>query len=178
MQSTGFCDRLGPDHFLMEDLAIGYLFYKMLDPAICIYECDVRAFQECQNLPKRTYPIDIPLHTDIPPDSIASISAQTLQERLRNGDTPPLVIDVREPREFKQGHIPYSQLVPLPKLLSETLDLPLPFDHDIVLVCRSGRRSTRAAYVLQNKGYRNVCILQGGILGWETAGYLEAVKFH
>ncbi|HXV97705.1 MAG TPA: SulP family inorganic anion transporter, partial [Anaerolineae bacterium] len=54
MESTGFCDQLGRDHFLPEDQAIEYIFHKILDPAICIYECDVRAFQECQNLPKRS----------------------------------------------------------------------------------------------------------------------------
>ena len=177
MQSTGFYDQLGPDHFLMEDLAIGYIFYKILDPAICVYECNVRAFKECQNLPKRVYPVDIPRHTDIPPNSIASISAEALYQKLHDGATPRLVvIDVREPREFKQGHIPNSQLVPLPKLLSEKSDLPLPPDYEIVLVCRSGRRSVRAAYVLQNKGYHRVSVLQGGILAWETAGLLEAVE--
>lgn len=177
MQSTGFYDQLGPDHFLMEDLAIGYLFHRILDPAICIYECPVRAFKECQNLPKRSYSIEIPLHTDIPPDSIASISPVALHQKLQNGDTPSLlVIDVREPREFKQGHIPQAQLIPLPKLLSETSDFPVPPDHEIVLVCRSGRRSVRAAHVLQNKGFHKVYVLQGGILGWETAGLLEAVE--
>jgi SulP family sulfate permease len=51
MESTGFRDQLGADHFLQEDHAVEHLFYKILDPAICIYECDVRAFKECQNLP-------------------------------------------------------------------------------------------------------------------------------
>ncbi|MEW5958897.1 MAG: sulfate permease [Chloroflexota bacterium] len=174
MQSTGFFDELGIDHFLMEDLAIGYLFYKILDPAICIYECNVRAFKECQNLPKRAYPVEIPLHTHIPADSIPSISAEALYARLHNGGTPPMIIDVREPREFKRGHIPEAQLIPLPDLLTDQWDLPV--DCEIVLVCRSGRRSTRAAHIMKNKGYRHLWVLQGGILAWETAGLLEAVE--
>ncbi len=173
MQSTGFCDQLGADHFLVQDEAIEYLFRKILDPAVCIYECNERVFRECQNLPKRTYPLDIPLHTDIPADSIASISVQKLRQKLRNGDPPPLVIDVREPYEFKRGHIPQAQLMPLPKILSDTSDLP--DNREIVLVCRSGRRSTRAAYMLQNKGYHDIRILRGGILAWEAAALLEAI---
>ena len=46
----------------------------------------------------------------------------------------------------------------------------------LVLVCRSGRRSMRAAELLQAKGYTNVLILQGGMLAWEAAGLLEAME--
>jgi SulP family sulfate permease len=173
MKSTGFYDYLGADHFLSEDTALQYLFHRILDPAICIYECDVKVFQECQNLPKPVNPIDIPLHTDIPPDSIAGIAPRDLWEKLRGEPVQPLVLDVREPREFKQGHIPQAKLRPLPKLLSDSLDLPL--DHEIVCVCRGGRRSTRATYMLQNRGYRQVRVLEGGMLAWEAAELLEAI---
>jgi SulP family sulfate permease len=155
-----------------EDEAIPHLFHKVLDPAICIYECEVRAFKECQNLPKRAYPVEIPLHTDIPKSSVAELSPQTLWEQLRDG-AAPLVIDVREPREFKRGHIPQARLVPLPKLLSETSVLPN--DHPIVFVCRGGRRSTRAAYTLGQRGYENVAVLRGGMLAWEASNLLQAI---
>jgi SulP family sulfate permease len=175
MKSTGFYDYLGPAHFLSEDEAIPYLFYKTLDPAICIYECEVRAFKECQNLPKRIIEsAEVPPHTEIPPESVASITPQALWEKLRNSENEiPLVIDVREPREFRLGHIPQAQLIPLPKLLSDTSDLPA--DREIVVVCRGGRRSTRATYALQNRGCQKVWVLQGGMLAWEAAGLLEAI---
>jgi rhodanese-related sulfurtransferase len=48
-------------------------------------------------------------------------------------------------------------------------------DNEMVVVCRGGRRSTRATYFLQNKGYKNVRVLRGGMLAWEQAGLLEAV---
>jgi SulP family sulfate permease len=173
MKSTGFYDHLGADHFLSEDTAVQYLFHRILDPAICIYECDVKVFLECQNLPKPIYAPDIPLHTDIPPDSIAGVTPRELWEKLRREPDPPVVIDVREPREFKQGHIPQAQLKPLPRLLSDPLNLPL--DHEIICVCRGGRRSTRATHMLQNQGYRQVRVLKGGMLAWESAGLLEAI---
>jgi SulP family sulfate permease len=178
MKSTGFYNQLGPGHFLEEEVAISYLFHKILDPVVCIYECPNRAFIECQNLPKRNYPI----HLDIPgytPNgdignitNIGAISPHELRQKLR-GDHPPIVIDVRERREFKRGHIPQAQLIPLPKIISDPLTLPR--DQEIVLVCRSGRRSVRAACSLQHKGCHHITILQGGMLAWETAGLLEAI---
>lgn len=173
MRSTGFYNHLGADHFLSEDQAIGHLFYKVLDPAICIYECQVRVFEECQNLPKRSYPLEIPLCTDIPTEYAPTITPQKLWELLRNGGSLLQVIDVREPREFEQGHVPESKLVPLSQLVTDNWELPK--HNEIVLVCRSGRRSVRAAYVLKQKGYQNIRILQGGILAWEAAKLLEAV---
>lgn len=173
MKSVGFYDKLGKDHVLVEDEAIGYLFHKILDPAICIYECTVRAFNECQNLPKQHYSFDLPLYTGIPNGNICEISAQELRQKLRNKTTSPLIIDVREPREFKGGHIPEAQLLPLPNLLSKTANLN--GEREVVFVCRSGRRSRRAAQVLKNQGRSDVSILQGGMLAWEAARYLEAV---
>ena len=54
MKAFGFVERLGEDHFLEKDDAISYLFYHVLDTDFCIYECDVRVFAECQNLPPRS----------------------------------------------------------------------------------------------------------------------------
>jgi SulP family sulfate permease len=172
MKSTRFYNYLGADNFLSEDTAITHIFHSIIDPAICIYECEVRTFKECQNLPKRTYPVDIPLHTDIPKDTVNGISPRALWQQLHQ-DTLPLIIDVREPREFRQGHIQQAQLMPLPTLYSNASDLP--HDRPIIFVCRSGRRSTRAAYMLHNRGYNNAAILQGGMLAWESAGLLEAI---
>ena len=63
MESAGFVAFIGESHFLPEDDAIGHLFYHVLDPVVCIYECPVRAFKECQNLPKLTLPITL---TNVP----------------------------------------------------------------------------------------------------------------
>jgi SulP family sulfate permease len=172
MQSTGFYDRLGEDHFLSEDRAVSYLFHKIIDPAICIYECEVKIYKECQNLPKQIYRGQIPLHTDIPKESVVSTTPRDLWTQLHD-DRPPLVIDVREVREFRRGHVPAAILMPLPKLLLDGAELP--FDRHIVFVCRGGRRSTRAAYMLHSRGYENVSVLQGGMLAWEAAGLLEAI---
>jgi SulP family sulfate permease len=173
-ETTGFYNNLGDSCFLAEDDAISHLFYRVLDPAVCIYECPVRNFKECQNLPKRINIKNIPLLHEIPQDSVIDIIPRELWLQLHNGmDKKPLVVDVREPREFKKGHLPEARLEPLPNILSE--DVRFPSDREIVFVCRSGRRSRRAAYALRQMGIFNVAILRGGMLAWEAAGLLEAV---
>jgi sulfate permease, SulP family len=175
MKRTGFHRQLGEDHFLDEDSAIAHLFYRVLDPAICIYESEVRAFRECQNLPKRLLPEDsnIPLYTEIPHGQVNHIEPHRLWEEL-HGENPPLVIDVREPREFKQGHISQAKLIPLLDLLANHHKLPE--ERPVVFVCGGGRRSARATYLYQSKGYENLRVLRGGMSAWEAAGLFEAIE--
>jgi rhodanese-related sulfurtransferase len=45
----------------------------------------------------------------------------------------------------------------------------------VILVCRSGRRSSRVAALVSQRGGRHVAFLRGGMLGWEAAKLLEAV---
>lgn len=172
MRATGFCARLGTDHFLSEDTAISGLFYRVLDPAICIYECEVRVFKECQNLPKRLLPPGAIMPAGATVDDVPRIGPKVLWDQLHSRQ-PPLVLDVREPREFHQAHIPGAQLLPLLQVM--TGPHALPHDRSIVITCRSGRRSQRAAQALRSQGYDNLSILEGGILAWEAGGLLEAV---
>jgi SulP family sulfate permease len=174
LKSAGFIDFLGEDHFLSYNNAIEYIFHRVLDPAVCIYECEARVFLECQNLPRpaRHTIEEIILQTEIPTKEVKKIEAVELWDELHKPD-PPIVIDVREYREFLRGHIPQAKLIPLHKLFGDISQVPK--DHPVVLVCRGGRRSTRATYALSNQGYTNLQILHGGMLAWETAGLLEAV---
>jgi SulP family sulfate permease len=171
LERTEFCDHACPDHFQPEDRVIGHMFQKVLDPAVCIYECPHRVFRECQNLPKREYPEEISFHTEIPRDQLKTIEARELWDLLHGGH-PRLVIDVREPREFKRGHIPKAFLIPLPLLITDGDKVP---DEPLVLVCRTGRRSARAAQLLEKHGHKEVTILDGGMVAWEAAGLLDAI---
>ena len=174
MEKTGFSDFLGADHFLSEDNAISHIFQKILDPAVCIYECEVRAFLECQNLPKRIIPRDqMPHIPDITNGEVDEITAEELWKALHDSE-PNLILDVREPREFHRGHIPQAELYPLPMLLSEKPELSN--DRQVVLVCRSGRRSRLAANWLISQDFKKVKMLKGGMLAWESAGLLEAIE--
>jgi glyoxylase-like metal-dependent hydrolase (beta-lactamase superfamily II)/rhodanese-related sulfurtransferase len=79
------------------------------------------------------------------------------------------LVDVREPQEFtgELGHVPGAKLVPLAKLL----DAAAGWDRDleIVLVCRSGGRSARAATELAKRGFRHLYNLRGGMVAWNEA---------
>lgn len=90
-----------------------------------------------------------------------------VQQRITNGEQLYL-LDVREPAEFSEGHMPGSTLVPLGQLAYKLADLPR--DRSIVAVCRSGNRSSVAVSMLQKAGFTTVHNLQGGIIAWARSG--------
>ncbi|MHB1132560.1 MAG: sulfate permease [Chloroflexota bacterium] len=171
-RTSGFLRQLGEDKILPSDEAVSHLFYNQLDPAICIYECPQRVFQECQNLPKQTEPLAESCPAEYGAGSVPTVEPTTLWKELQTS-TAPLVIDVREPREFEQGHVPGAQVMPLPGLLRDSAVVP--HDKPVVLVCRTSRRSTRAACVLRQRGFERVSIMKGGMVAWRAANLLEAV---
>ncbi len=172
MLASGFARRLGSDHFLDQDTAIGHLFYHVIDPAVCIYECPVRAFSECQDLPKYNYPHAVRLDVHTPLDDIPTIAPRALWQHLRHKE-PTQIIDVREPREFERGHIPGAQHIPLPVLPNHIDDVAR--DRPVIIVCQGGRRSARAAALLRERGFDNVQALSGGMIAWRREKLLEAV---
>lgn len=97
--------------------------------------------------------------------AIGQISPAELKSRLNNGDQLA-ILDVWEPHELQicslanTVHIPLGQL---PQRLSELADWK---DGEIVVYCRSGGRSQRAASFLQTNGFKSVYNLSGGILAW------------
>ena len=173
MKASSFYAFLGADHYLQPGEAIEHLFYHVIDPAVCIYECPVRAWRECQNLPKQRYPNEVRIEIGMADEQVPTVTAPALWQELRS-PSPPQVIDVREPREFEGGHVPQATSIPLPVLLNHLERIPR--HQPVVLVCRGGRRSTRAAAYLQRQGYDQVRVLEGGMIAWENAHLLEAVE--
>lgn len=97
--------------------------------------------------------------------SFVNVSVQDLAD----ADEPERVIlDVREPWEYEQGHVPGVTLIPLAEL--ETRVDELPDDAPIYVICRSGNRSTTASKILISAGKQDVRNVQGGILAWQQAG--------
>jgi len=96
---------------------------------------------------------------------VARVDPQQAAELLRSREA--VVLDVREPIEWKAGHIRGSIHIPLGELAGRTDSLPR--DRTIIAVCRSGNRSAAAARTLQRDGYR-VENLSGGMRRWERAG--------
>lgn len=90
------------------------------------------------------------------------IRAEQLHTMLGTGRVT--VVDVREPREFAQGHIPGAILLPLGGLQGGLADLP--HDRPVVAICLSGRRSATAVGVLVAAGFSEVYSLAGGMAAW------------
>ena len=85
-------------------------------------------------------------------------SNKALEEALANN---PLIVDVREPSEYKQGHVNGSLNIPLGKL-PERINKLEAVKQPIVLCCASGMRSGRALQLVKSKGITNA--YNGG--GW------------
>ena len=95
----------------------------------------------------------------------ASTDATALAARLP--DRSVQLLDVRQPAEWRNGHIRGSQNLPLQRLKNQLASLPR--QATIVTVCASGHRSNSAARTLQRAGYR-VENLKGGMHAWTRAG--------
>jgi rhodanese-related sulfurtransferase len=94
------------------------------------------------------------------------VSAQEAQARL-SGQDAPLLIDVRQPDEYRAGHIRGAKLIPLDQLDKRMKELP--HDREILCVCRSGARSGAATRQLKAAGF-NTLNLSGGMMAWQRAG--------
>jgi rhodanese-related sulfurtransferase len=80
-----------------------------------------------------------------------------------------LVLDVREPAEFQQGHLPNAVNVPRGVLEFKVGNHPDLTDNqrNILIYCKNGGRSTLAAYTLKQMGFNQVEMLIGGFDGWQ-----------
>ena len=91
-----------------------------------------------------------------------TIDAKAALEMMENQDV--VIVDVREENEYKQGHIKDSILIPLSTINENNQNLP-DKDQTILVYCRSGNRSAKAAKKLANMGYENIYDF-GGIIDW------------
>jgi glyoxylase-like metal-dependent hydrolase (beta-lactamase superfamily II)/rhodanese-related sulfurtransferase len=81
---------------------------------------------------------------------------------------PPVLVDVRNPRERESKHIAGSLAIPLNHFVERISEIPK--DRAVLVHCAGGYRSSIAASLLQRAGYAEVSELAGGIAAWETAG--------
>lgn len=89
-------------------------------------------------------------------------------KQLLSGDDV-LLVDVRTPTESARGGIPGAHNIPLHLLPLRQQDLP--DNRTIVFYCQSGNRSAQACAFMAGQGWRNVCNLRGGIIGWLQSGH-------
>jgi rhodanese-related sulfurtransferase len=106
----------------------------------------------------------------MPENFNAITKVEGLKELMASAD--PLIVDVREPAEYAEGHIPGSVNIPI-RTLTQNLD-KIPADRPVVLTCASGLRASYATTALQLLGYSNARDFFPSFKGWTAAN--EAVS--
>jgi len=112
--------------------------------------------------------IKFPLVAEL--NQVLQMAPESVKERM-NTDT--LILDVREKHEVsgELGHITGSRLLPIASLAESLEELEQMKEKEIIIVCRSGARSTTAAAVLKGLGFLNVKNMKGGMLAWNKQGF-------
>ena len=111
--------------------------------------------------------------TTVPTSAAAAVAPYPAEisaaQALAKRDAGAFILDVREPSEWNQVHIPGSTLIPLGQLQQHMTELPR--DKEIVVVCHSGVRSKAGRDTLKNAGFTQVTCMTGGLIAWQAAGY-------
>jgi phage shock protein E len=96
----------------------------------------------------------------------APIEPKQLGERIAWADPSLVVLDVRTPAEFADGHLPGAINIPHTELASRVEELSRAREADIVVYCRTGKRSAQALGILETAGFSRLFHLQGDYTRW------------
>lgn len=96
-----------------------------------------------------------------------SITAAELAKRLES-DSPPALLDVRQPGEFGIAALPGAKLVPLDTLPERLDELASWRDREVVVYCHHGVRSAHAINWMAAQGFNRLVNLSGGIDQWSV----------
>ncbi len=97
---------------------------------------------------------------------VKTVSPDEVRGILASPDTGDLqLVDVRQPFEFKHGHIPGARLIPLGHLKRHRTELDPA--RPIIVYCAHGSRSHAAASLLTRSGFRSVRSMKGGLAAWQ-----------
>ncbi len=94
------------------------------------------------------------------------IEPKTVVERLAWGDRSLVVLDVRTPEEFAEGHVPGAINIPHTEIASRIGELSGARDRDLVVYCRSGVRTEQALAALREAGFSRLFHLKGDYTRW------------
>ena len=92
------------------------------------------------------------------------IGVEQLQDVVDEGGQ---LVDVRQPGEFAQAHVPGARLIPMSQVLERLPEIEK--DRTLYLICATGNRSGRVGEVLEQQGY-DVVNVAGGTVAWVRAG--------
>ena len=81
-----------------------------------------------------------------------------------------VVVDLRSAADFATGHLPSARHVEFAELQAKVGQLVKNKNNPVLLVCQTGQQSNKAVRVVQDAGYAEVHVLQGGLNAWQQAG--------
>jgi sulfur-carrier protein adenylyltransferase/sulfurtransferase len=97
-----------------------------------------------------------------PPESFDADAAKDFLKSHDDGEYT--LLDVRQPTEYENSHIPGAKLIPITQLLDRMDELDP--EKDLIVYCEIGGRSRVAAQILAGRGFKTIYHLKGGIRGW------------
>jgi rhodanese-related sulfurtransferase len=103
------------------------------------------------------------------------ISQADLMQRIKTNHAG-LILDVRSPEEYVEGHVPGAINIPYDQLDSRLAEISSHKNKEIVLYCKSGRRTGIAVNTLQAAGFSKLRHLDGDMDGWISKGDLPIKK--
>jgi rhodanese-related sulfurtransferase len=100
---------------------------------------------------------------------IRSVTAAQAQDLIQ--DSGVLILDVRTPHEFREGHIKGAKLLPVTEISGRIAEIAPWKDRKVLVYCRSGSRSVAACRTLDKNGFKRLTNLNGGIMSWTGRGF-------
>jgi rhodanese-related sulfurtransferase len=101
-------------------------------------------------------------------EAVPTISPAELHAQQQKG-TAPLVLDVRTPEEFAEGHVPGAVNIPHTDLGARLSEVQS--ENGVALYCMVGPRARMGEKTLQDAGFEKVFHLDGGLAAWQQAGF-------
>jgi len=105
-------------------------------------------------------------------DGYENASIEHAHDHWQQGSASPIpfmLLDVRTPEEYAEGHISGAKLIPIQVLEKHLKDVP--HDKQVYVYCKSGGRSSRASKMLAENGFTNIENIKGGFDAWKATGY-------
>ena len=96
------------------------------------------------------------------------VEPKAVNERIAWSDRSLVLLDVRTPAEYAEGHLPGAINIPHTELASRVAELSDARDRDIVVYCRSGTRAEQALGVLKDAGFSRLFHLDGDYQRWSS----------
>ncbi len=107
---------------------------------------------------------------NLPADNEISLFTPQEVAQFDASDNGPILLDVRTPKEFRQGHIPGAVNIPHKQLERRVTEIARYRERDVIVYCEVGGRARYAIGVLRKLDFHNLALIEGDMRGWRKKG--------